>query len=72
MPDTVTAEEIRTLLKLEPAQTCGLVRATYKSELAIASGGLPAPFGDGRPLGPALYFMVTPVAPVKLHRIKND
>lgn len=72
MPETMTAEEIRTLLKLEPAQTCGFVRATYKSELAIAPGGLPAPFADGRPLGSALYFMVTPEAPVKLHRIKND
>ena len=72
MPETVTAEEIRTLLKLEPNQTCGFVRATYKSDLDIAPGGLPAPFADGRPLGTALYFMVTPEAPVKLHRIKND
>jgi len=72
MPDTVKAEEIRALLKLEPAQTCGFVRETYKSDLMIAPGGLPAPFADGRPLGSALYFMVTPEAPVKLHRIKND
>jgi uncharacterized protein len=72
MPENVTADEIRTLLKLEPNQTCGFVRATYTSELAIAPGGLAAPFADGRPLGSALYFMVTPEAPVKLHRIKND
>jgi hypothetical protein len=72
MPDTVTAEEIRALLKLEPHQTCGFVRETYKSDLMIAPGGLPEPFADGRPLGSALYFMVTPEAPVKLHRIKND
>jgi uncharacterized protein len=72
MPETVTAEEIRALLKLEPNQTCGFVRETYKSDLTIAPGGLPAPFADGRPLGSALYFMVTPQAPVKLHRIKND
>lgn len=72
MPETVTADEIRTLLKLEPNQTCGFVRATYKSALSIAAGGLPPPFADGRPLGSALYFMVTPEAPVKLHRIKND
>ena len=38
----------------------------------IAPGGLPAPFEDGRPLGTALYFMVTPDAPVKLHRMKNE
>ncbi|MGA9322427.1 MAG: cupin domain-containing protein, partial [Xanthobacteraceae bacterium] len=29
-------------------------------------------FTDGRPLGSALYFMVTPIAPVRLHRIRND
>ena len=72
MPETVTAEEIRALLKLEPNATCGFVRETYKSELTIAPDGLPAPFADGRPLGTALYFMVTPEAPVKLHRIDND
>ena len=33
---------------------------------------LPAPFADGRPAGSALYFMMTPQAPVKLHRIRND
>ena len=72
MPETVTAEEIKALLKLEPNATCGFVRETYKSDLTIAPGGLPAPFAEGRPLGSALYFMMTPQAPVKLHRIKND
>lgn len=64
--------EIRDLLGLEPHQTSGYVKNTYKSALSIAPGGLPAPFADGHPLGTALYFMVTPKAPVKLHRIKND
>jgi len=72
MPETVTADEIKTLLKLEPNEIRNFVRATYKSDLTIAPGGLPAPFADGRPLGSALYFMVTPDAPVKLHRIKTD
>jgi predicted cupin superfamily sugar epimerase len=72
MPESVTANEIKTLLKLEPNATCCFVRETYKSDLMIAPGGLPAPFEDGRPLGSALYFMVTPDAPVKLHRIKNE
>ena len=72
VPENTTADEIRTLLKLEPNATCGFVRETYKSELNIAPGGLPAPFEGGRPLGSALYFMVTPEAPVKLHRIEND
>lgn len=60
------------MLKLEPNATCGFVRETYISKLSIALGGLPAPFADGRPAGSALYFMMTPTAPVKLHRIRND
>ncbi len=72
MADDLTAEELRSLLKLEPHPTCGFVRITYLSSVAIAPGGLPAPFADGRPMGSALYFMVTPTAPVHLHRIRND
>jgi uncharacterized protein len=68
----MTADEIRGLLKLEPNATCGFVRVTFLSKESIAAGGLPAPFADGRPLGSALYFMVTPDAPVRLHRIRND
>ena len=31
MPETVTADEIKALLKLEPNQTCGFVRETYRA-----------------------------------------
>jgi predicted cupin superfamily sugar epimerase len=72
MPNDLTADQIRTLLQLEPNATCGFVRLTYLSKQSIAPGGLPAPFADERPLGSALYFMVTPSAPVRLHRIRND
>jgi uncharacterized protein len=72
MADELTADEIRTLLELEPNATCGFVRITYLSPQSIAAGGLPSPFSDGRPIGSALYFMVTPTAPVRLHRIRND
>src|SRR5262245_52511831 len=68
----LTADEICKLLDLEPNATCGFVRVTYVDKKMIAPGGLPAPFGDGRPLGSALYFLVTPSAPVRLHRIRND
>jgi uncharacterized protein len=68
----LTADEVRNLLKLEPHATCGFVRVTFMSKERIASGGLPAPFAAGRPLGSALYFMVAPEAPVRLHRIRND
>jgi predicted cupin superfamily sugar epimerase len=72
MADHPTADEMCALLQLEPNATCGFVRLTYQSALSVAPGGLPAPFADGRPLGSALYFMVTPSAPVRLHRIRND
>ena len=67
-----TADEIIELLQLSPNATCGFVRVTFTSKLSIAAGGLPAPFGDSRPLGSALYFLVTPHAPVRPHRIKNE
>src|SRR6266568_7076811 len=72
IPDELTADEVRSLLKLEPHATCGFVRVTFMSKERIAPGGLPAPFAAGRPAGSALYFMVTPGAPVRLHRIRND
>jgi predicted cupin superfamily sugar epimerase len=72
MSDDLTADEIRALLKLEPHATCGFVRVSFISNKQIAPGGLPAPFVDGRPAGSPLYFMVTPDAPVRLHRIRND
>jgi len=72
MTGDMTADEIRELLALEPNATCGFVRVTFVSQQSIAAGGLPAPFADERPLGSALYFMVTPGAPVRLHRIRND
>jgi len=72
MTNDLSAEEVRGLLKLEAHATCGFVGITFISNQRIAPGGLPAPFLDGRPAGSALYFMVTPDAPVRLHRIRND
>jgi predicted cupin superfamily sugar epimerase len=71
MTEDVTADEVRRLLKLESAM-CGFVRITFVSQRQIAPGGLLSPFADGRPAGSALCFMVTPDAPVRLHRIRND
>src|SRR5436309_12970323 len=72
MADAATAEEIRTLLNLDPHPTCGFVRLTFTSKQSIPAGALASPLADARPLGSALYFMVTPSAPVRLHRIRND
>jgi predicted cupin superfamily sugar epimerase len=72
VPDDMTADEVRSLLSLEPHPTCGYVRLTFLSKQAIAAGGLAPPFAEGRLLGSALYFMVTPERAVRLHRIRND
>ncbi|WP_040581166.1 cupin domain-containing protein [Methyloferula stellata] len=72
MTSELTADEIISLLKLEPNATCGFVRVTFTSKHELAQGTLPAPFAEARPLGSALYFLVTPSAPVRLHRIRND
>jgi len=72
MTAELTAAEICRLLNLEPNATGGSVRVSFVSTQSIAVGGLPAPFADGQPLGSALYFLVTPDAPVRLHRIRND
>jgi uncharacterized protein len=66
MVDELSADDIRTLLKLEPNATCGFVRSTYVSNQSIPARALPPPFADARPVGSALYFMVTPTAPVRL------
>jgi uncharacterized protein len=72
MTAELSAAEICRLLDLEPNATCGSVRVSFVSQQSIAAGGLPAPFANGQPLGSALYFLVTPGAPVRLHRIRND
>ncbi|MGV3633110.1 MAG: cupin domain-containing protein [Pseudorhodoplanes sp.] len=68
----MTAADVARLLNLEPNATCGSVRVTFMSQERIAPGGLPVPFAAGRPIGSALYFMLTPQEPVRLHRIRND
>jgi len=72
MINDMTFEDVRKLLDLSPNATCGYVRITFVSKHKIAPGGMQAPFADGRPAGSALYFMLTPEEPVKLHRIRND
>ena len=72
MRGNLSASEVRNLLGLEPNATCGFVRLTFVSAQTLPAGALPAPFAQTRPAGSALYFMVTPEAPVRLHRIRND
>lgn len=70
-PHRPTAAELIAKLDLAPNQTCGFVRVTYTSPLAL-DDALPAPLDGARPLGTALIFLVTPEAPVRRHRIRNE
>jgi uncharacterized protein len=72
MTGGMTAAEICSLLNLEPNATCGSARVSFVSQLAIVAGGLPAPCAAGQPLGSALYVLVTPGAPMRLHRMRNE
>ena len=60
------------LLGLKPHGTCGFMGETYVSDLQIPAGSLPADYQGGRPLGGVFYFLVTPQAGVRLHRIRSD
>jgi hypothetical protein len=72
MPAELTADEVCELLDLAPHPTCGFVRVSYVAEEALAEGTLNAPLSTERPLGSALYFLVTPTHPVRLHRIRSS
>ena len=64
--------EILDLLGLVPHPTCGFVTETYRSGHRIPKRSLPDMFDGDRPLGSVLYFMVTPEAQIRLHRIRSD
>jgi predicted cupin superfamily sugar epimerase len=64
-------DEVRAMLGLEPHPTCGFVAETYRSAARVDVSGMPG-FEGSRPAGSALYFLVTPEANIRLHRIRND
>src|SRR5262245_26023693 len=67
-----SADWIIQQLGLRPHATCGFTTETYVSDLQIPAGSLSDDYPGGRPLGGVLYFLVTPQAGVRLHRIRSD
>jgi predicted cupin superfamily sugar epimerase len=63
---TLSPDEVIAVLGLEPG-TCGFMATSYRSPLRVAPAGAPQ-----RTIGQALYFLVTPQARVRLHRIGSD
>jgi uncharacterized protein len=68
---SLTAAQIVELLELEQA-TCGFVRETFTSGVRLPAAVLPQGYSGDHSLGNVLYFLVTPDAPVRLHRIRSD
>jgi len=68
----LTATEIIDLLGLQKHPTCGFVAEAYCSTQVVPVEALPKPFDGARPLGTAIYFLVTPEAQIRLHRIRSD
>jgi uncharacterized protein len=69
---SLTADEIKTLLGLARHPTCGFVAETYRSPIQVPATALPAAYAGTRPIGSALYFLITPDAHIVMHRIRSD
>ncbi len=66
----MTAEEIKNLLQLEPLPVeGGFFRETYRSRWQVAAEYLPDGFQGARPIGTAIYYLITPQAFSALHRL---
>jgi len=69
---SLSPESIKEILGLQPHPTCGFVAETYRSKVQLPASALPGEFASPRPMGSVLYFLVTPDAQIRLHRIRND
>jgi len=69
---SLTTSEVIELLGLQPHPTCGFVAESFRSEHRVPAGALPSGYEHDRPLGSVLYFVVTPEARIRLHRIRGD
>jgi uncharacterized protein len=67
-----TAKQIIEMLGLKRHPTCGFVAETYRSPQHIPREALPPSYEGSRPFGSVLYFLVTPEAQIRLHRIRSD
>jgi predicted cupin superfamily sugar epimerase len=68
----LTAKDVIKLLELEPHPTCGYVIETYRSPHRIPHTALPAGYEGSRPFGSALYFLVAPDRPMRMHSNRSD
>ena len=67
-----TADEISSILGLQPHPTCGMTTVSYASPHRIANAALPPGYRGTHTLASALYFLVMPERQMKLHRLRSD
>ena len=66
----ISAEEIKSLLDLEPLpMEGGYYRETYRSTTEVPVGVLPERYTGARPLATAIYYLLTPDTFSALHRL---
>ena len=69
----MTAEEIKRLLALAPLEMeGGYFRETYRSAESVAASALPDRYGGARSFSTARYYLLTPDACSRLHRLASD
>jgi uncharacterized protein len=67
-----TANELISMLHLEPHPEGGFYSRTYASDEQIAAAGLPERFGADRSISTAIYFFLEGKDYSAFHRIKSD
>ena len=69
----VTCDQIVQLLNLRPLSVeGGLYVETYRAAETFPAAALPARYGEERPHGTAIYYLLTPETCSRLHRLQTD
>jgi predicted cupin superfamily sugar epimerase len=69
----VTADELKTLLHLEPhPREGGYFIQTWRSEEIVPQQALPARYGGPRHAGTAIYYLLEPGTFSEMHRLASD
>ena len=72
MTDSLTADDIRSLLGLEPHPEGGFYAETYRSADAISQAALPDRYPGARLAGTCIYYLLTPDTFSAMHRLRSD
>ncbi len=70
---TLTAQQVKDLLKLEPlAVEGGFFSEVYRSAHQLTNGGLPQGYSGPRPLATSIYYLLTPDTFSAMHKLPGD